>query len=117
MFYTSLITSLLPYILLTGIFGTLLVNRIATSKRTEGGEINYAAFQKKQTVDDSRTFFYAPEKNKDKEKNHENISTSRLSNKDFDLLNNWEKCYPPCNIPLISNTDLNSTYSFRGPPS
>jgi len=117
MFYTSLITSLLPYILLTGIFGTLLVNHIAISKKTGGEAINYTASRTEQTINNSGTFFYGAEENKDKEVNAGNTSNFYLSAKASEDLNNEKKHYPPCNIPLISNPDLNRTYSFRGPPS
>lgn len=117
MFYTSLITSLLPYILLTGIFGTLLINHVTISKRTDREKINYTASPKEQAINNSRTFFYGAEENKDKKINAGNTSTFWLSAKASEVLRKEKKHYPPCKIPLISNPDLNSTYSFRGPPS
>lgn len=116
MFYTSFITSLLPYLLLLGVFVTLWGDRLAFSHNTDGEEEKEVICQQKEAFEvASGSFFYSQEKNKNKE-TPENISTPRRF-KPIEPLTNNKKFYLSRELPLVTNTGLNNTYSFRGPPS
>lgn len=117
MFYTSIITSILPYILLLGVFSTLLLNRVAFTNKTSREQVSYASFQKKQDVDASGTFLYSSEQNKFNKEDSENLQTSSLFKKAFEVLLDGKCLYPPSKIPLQANCEINNTYSFRGPPA
>src|SRR6056297_2710277 len=117
MFYTSIITSILPYILLLGGFGTLLLNRVAFTNKIGSEKVSYASFQKKQEVDTSRIFFYSLEQTECNKEKSENLQTSWLFNKAFEVLLKGKCLYPPSKMPIQINCEINNTYSFRGPPS
>ncbi|MFP4619801.1 MAG: hypothetical protein ACLFM7_00670 [Bacteroidales bacterium] len=115
MFYTGIITSLLPYILVLGVFGTLLLNRVVltTSHEDERGEeMANDTLLEKQTFDDNSTFFYSH-----KDESQKDEAESRFFYGDFELLYKVKKLYSHYKIPITGNPDINSTYSLRGPPA
>ena len=117
MFYTSIITSLLPYILLLGIFSTLLLNRFACTNNNANTKRGYAAIQKQQDIDASNTYLFSLEKAKDQKEHPNKIKIYSSSGITKEFLNETNKIYRPPEFVLISFTGLNYTFCLRGPPA
>jgi hypothetical protein len=119
MFYTSIITSLLPYILLFGVFSTLLLNRIACSNNNVNTERGYVAYKKKQKIDASRTYLISLEKERyQKEQPEPRINnTYRLSGITNTFLNKAKKIYRHTEFVLVSIPGRNNAFCLRGPPA
>jgi hypothetical protein len=117
MFYTSIITSVLPYILLLGIFSTLLLNRFACTSNSANTKRGYAAIQKQQDIDASSTYLFSLEQEKDQKKQPDKIKVYSSSGITKEFLNEANKIYRPPDFVLISIPGLNNTFCLRGPPA
>jgi hypothetical protein len=117
MFYTGIITSLIPYILLLGLFGTLLLNHTAASFSKEKKKTTYAFYSQDAEENNSKDFYLSYRKIKNTRfcadygasLNKHHIFSLQYP----DLLKKF--CHPAY-IPLVVDLSINNTYSFRGPP-
>ncbi len=116
MFYTGIITSLLPYILLFGIFGTLLLNQVVFSNNSRDAKTGFATIQKQHKKDATNAYFFSSDRKRDKKEDPGKINTFRLFSKAFEEAEVGKRLYPPSKIPFIIKPELNNSYSLRGPP-
>jgi|GEM_PF-6872356 len=119
MFYTSIITSLLPYILLFGVFSTLLVNRLACTNNNLNTKRGYAAIQKQQDIDASSTYLFSLEKERYQKEQPDPGKSKiyRRSSITNEFLSEENKIYRPPEFVLNSIPGLNNTFCLRGPPA
>ena len=116
MFYTGVISSLLPYLLLLAVFSTVLLNKISTYSKTSNNHAKQITFQINKAGDQSGYSNYYFRKHHTDDRSCK-IPPQAYLQRSLDLccdrINQW---YPPDKIALLNDPWLNHPLSYRGPP-
>jgi len=123
MFYTSFITSLLPYLLLLGVFGTLLVNQFrgadtSTDPRESSPLVVEVDAQPGHSNAASPQQITPPRSNKPRpstQVDSHNPPLIQLTTND--LCQAGSAPFAFAGSPALPVSDLNRTFSLRGPPA
>lgn len=120
MFYTGIIASLLPYILLIGVFGTLVWNNTFQSSdktqkapRTESCRAHHTTG--KDIQDAYRVNHLKPHPQSDTPDQHTH-DTNLLRQRQRNTCSHPPRLCLHQKLPGKEQSGLNRTYSFRGPP-
>ena len=122
MFYTGIITTLLPYILLFGVFGTLLLYETVGEDSDTGEDYNaiHLAEHEKPAKENNITLQADWSIWEKLTYNHsENSGDNFYKDNIYGCCYNFQNIqffHLPKIIPVLTDPALNKSYSFRGPP-
>ena len=120
MFYTGIITSLLPYILFLGVFGTIILNQVFHSQNEkEQPESEFHTLDQPARLEPTQA-------NEDYQVTVEDLKEHHPSDKQafsppkpppasvrLCRINPWKRLY----LSVENTVATNRTFSFRGPPT
>lgn len=116
MFYTGIISSLLPYLLLLALFSTVLLNKISAYSKTSNKHTKQIALQFDKAGNQfNYSNYYYPKHNKADRPC--NIPSQAYFQRSLDLwCSRVKQWYPSDKIALLNDPWLNHPLSYRGPP-